>query len=244
MDRKTRILIVEDDMIIAANISLQLSNLGYEVTGLVTRGEEAIIHGKDNKPDIILMDINLKGNLDGIAAASIIQETHNIPIIYLTANSDEPTFARAKSTHPYAFISKPFSNLDLQRTIALVEEQLKENTDKLSFAPGIVQVMDDRIFVRHNGRMVKLLLEEINYIEADRNYSNLVTPNGAYLISTTLKVLEKELKSHKFIRVHRSYMVNISKLDVVGEHHLEIKRKVIPLSKSFKVNLLKHLHTI
>ncbi|MCM4169144.1 Protein-glutamate methylesterase/protein-glutamine glutaminase [Arenibacter antarcticus] len=245
MDQKTRILIVEDDMIIAANISLQLSNLGYEVTGLVTRGEEAILHAKANKPDIILLDINLKGDLDGITAASKIQETHNIPIIYLTANSDEPTFARAKATHPYAFISKPFSNLDLQRTIALVAQQIMNtNNDTIGDEQQHIQVMDDRIFVRHNGKMMKLLLDDISYIEADRNYSNLITSNGSYLISTTLKVLENELKNHKFIRVHRSYMVNISKLDVVGEHHLEIKRKVIPLSKTFKEHLLKHLHTI
>ncbi|GGW40411.1 response regulator [Arenibacter certesii] len=244
MEIKTRILIVEDDMIIAANISLQLSNLGYEVTGLVTRGEEAIIHAKSDKPDIILLDINLKGDLDGISAASKIQENHNIPIIYLTANSDEATFTRAKATHPYAFISKPFSNLDLRRTIALVVEQIKGSSEGVVDGFQNIQVLDDRIFVRHNGKMMKLLLDDISYIEADRNYSNLVTPNGSYLISTTLKVLETELKNHKFIRVHRSYMVNISKLDIVGEHHLEIKRKVIPLSKSFKQHLLKHLHTI
>ncbi|MDX1365675.1 MAG: response regulator [Arenibacter latericius] len=244
MERKTRILIVEDDMIIAANISLQLTNLGYEVTGLVTRGEEAVIHAISNKPDIILLDINLKGDLDGISAALKIQETQNIPIIYLTANSDEATFTRAKSTHPYAFISKPFSNLDLRRTIALVVEQIKGNSEGIVDGPQNLQVLNDRIFVRHNGNMIKLLLDDISYIEADRNYSNLVTPTGSFLISTTLKVLEAELINHKFIRVHRSYMVNISKLDVVGEHHLEIKRKVIPLSKSFKQHLLKRLHTI
>ncbi|WP_026811454.1 response regulator [Arenibacter latericius] len=244
MERKTRILIVEDDMIIAANISLQLTNLGYEVTGLVTRGEEAVIHAISNKPDIILLDINLKGDLDGISAALKIQETQNIPIIYLTANSDEATFTRAKSTHPYAFISKPFSNLDLRRTIALVVEQIKGNSEGVVDGPQNIQVLNDRIFVRHNGNMIKLLLDDISYIEADRNYSNLVTPTGSFLISTTLKVLEAELINHKFIRVHRSYMVNISKLDVVGEHHLEIKRKVIPLSKSFKQHLLKRLHTI
>ena len=244
MERKTRILIVEDDMIIAANISLQLTNLGYEVTGLVTRGEEAVIHAISNKPDIILLDINLKGDLDGISAALKIQETQNIPIIYLTANSDEATFTRAKSTHPYAFISKPFSNLDLRRTIALVVEQIKGNSEGIVDGPQNLQVLNDRIFVRHNGNMIKLLLDDISYIEADRNYSNLVTPTGSFLISTTLKVLEAELINHKFIRVHRSYKVNISKLDVVGEHHLEIKRKVIPLSKSFKQHLLKRLHTI
>jgi len=80
-----KIFIVEDEMIIAANISLQLSNLGYEVTGIAVRGEEAMLHIKENKPDIVLMDIQLKGNLDGIETVQLIQKEYEIPIIYLTA---------------------------------------------------------------------------------------------------------------------------------------------------------------
>jgi len=137
-----------------------------------------------------------------------------------------------------------FINLDLQRTIALVVDQIKENNQDTEDIPENFEVMVDRIFVRHNGRMVKLLLDEILYIEADRNYSNIITSNGNYLISTTLKVVGNEIKNHMFIRVHRSFIVNIFKLDVVADNHLEINRKVIPLSKSFKENLLKHLHTI
>tara|TARA_R110002049_G_scaffold10728_3_gene52188 strand:- start:15147 stop:15881 length:735 start_codon:yes stop_codon:yes gene_type:complete len=244
MNQKTRILIVEDDMIIAANISVQLSNLGYEVIGIETRGEEAILHARTNIPDIILLDINLKGTINGIEAAIEINKYKKIPIIYLTANSDEATFSRAKATHPYAFISKPFNSLNLQRTIALVVDQIEENKVEVKDISEHFELMADRIFVRHNGRMVKLLLDEILYIEADRNYSNIITSNGNYLISTTLKIVEKEIKSPVFIRVHRSFMVNISKLDVVTDNHLEINRKVIPISKSFKEHLLKHLHTI
>jgi len=110
MNQTTRILIVEDDMIIAANISVQLTNLGYEVIGIETRGEEAILHASANTPDIILLDINLKGRVNGIEAAIQIQKFKRIPIIYLTANSDEATFTKAKATHPYAFISKPFNH--------------------------------------------------------------------------------------------------------------------------------------
>lgn len=244
MKNQTRILIVEDDMIIAANISLQLTNLGYEVFGIVTRGEEAILHATTNMPDILILDVNLKGAISGIEAATEIQKTHNIPIIYLTANSDETTFAKAKATHPHAFISKPFNKLDLQRTVALVAEQLKEDPTESIGSSESFEAMEDRIFVRHNGKMVKLMLDEILYIEADRNYSNIITPTANYLISTTLKHVETELTNPKFIRVHRSYMVNISKLDVVADNHLEINRKVIPMSKTFKEYVLKHLHTI
>ncbi|MDP3470789.1 MAG: response regulator, partial [Algoriphagus sp.] len=89
---KTKILIVEDDMIIASNISLQLSNLGYEVTGIETKAETAVHHALEVKPDMILMDINLKGQSNGIDAAHAIRKYLDIPLIYLTANVDDSTF--------------------------------------------------------------------------------------------------------------------------------------------------------
>ncbi len=239
----TRILIIEDDMIIAANISLQLTNLGYEVTGIVSRGEEAIMQTKENPPDILLLDINLKGSLNGIETAKAIQKFRDIPIIYLTANSDEITFAKAKETHPRAFITKPFNKLSLQRSIALVVEQLKETT-VIPEPQKDLEVLKDRVFVRHNGKMTKLLLGEILFIEADRNYCTIVSERGSYMLSSTLKTMEEQLPTSNFIRVHRSFMVNISKLDVVGDHHLEINRKVIPLSKSHKEFLMNRIHTI
>lgn len=243
MDENTRILIVEDDMIIAANLSLQLSNLGYEVTGIESRGEEAVGHASANAPDIILMDINLKGKLNGIETVSIIQKNHDIPVIYLTANSDETTFAQAKETHPYAFISKPFSKLDLQRTIALVCGRIKDKKTIRESRPDI-EILEDRIFVRHKGKMTKLLLEDILYIEADRNYCTVKSNSGTYVLASTLKTMEEKLPKSDFIRVHRSYMVNISKLDVVADQHLEINRKVIPLSKSHKEFLMSRIQTI
>lgn len=244
MKNKVRILVVEDDMIIAAHICLQLTNLGYEITGIETRGEEAVVHAKVNTPDIILMDVNLRGTLDGIETAKMIQQKINIPIIYLTANTDEASFQRAKETRPYAFIPKPLNSVQLQRTFALVVEQLKDNKTETLNADLPMEVMDDRIFIRYNGKMNKLLLSDILYIEADRNYCKIVIASNHYLITATLKTMEEKLPKHKFLRVHRSYIVNIAKLDVVAEGHLEINRKVIPLGKAHRGSLLNRLQTI
>lgn len=244
MGRKYRILIVEDDMIIAANLSLQLTKLGYEVTGIESRGEEALHHAKVNIPDIILMDINLKGHWDGIETVQRIQEVRDIPIVYLTANNDDATFLRAKRTHPYAFISKPFNKLNLQRTIALVAEKLKDSLSEVHQGSDGFEILDDRIFVRHHGKMVKILLDHIMFIEADRNYCNIVTEQGDFLVVSTLKAMENRLRKGNFVRVHRSFMVNISKLDSVADSHLEIRRKTIPVSRSHKELLLGRLQTI
>src|SRR5690606_14362347 len=149
----------------AANISLQLSELGYEVTGILPHGEEALSHIKIDKPDIILLDISLKGEMDGIETAHEIQKHYKIPIIYLTANSDEAHFNRAKETHPYAFISKPFKKLDLQRAIELTVYRItmdvsseyngKENGEESHPTNGNATnfILIDPIFVHHNEKM-------------------------------------------------------------------------------------------
>jgi len=211
MDTKTKILIVEDEMIIAANISLQLTELGYEVTGIIPRGEDALLNIEENKPDILLLDINLKGSLDGIETAKAMQKTHNIPVIYLTANVDDAHFNRAKETHPYGFISKPFKKLDLQRAIELTISQLQSqpsesrstlSTNEKSF------ILSDSIFVRHHNTMVKVNIKDILYIEAERNYCRIYSKNKEYLLVMTLKDISEKLPSKHFLRIHRSFIVN------------------------------------
>lgn len=244
MESKTRVLIVEDDMIIAANMSLQLSKLGYEITGIESRGEEALVHTRLNTPDVVLIDINLKGSIDGIETAYSMQTTADIPIVYITANNDEATFEKAKKTLPFAFLAKPINMQALHRTLSLVKEHINKRKNEGAVKEELIEFLNDRIFIRHHGQMVKLLLDEILFVEADRNYCHIVTAKQMYLLTTTLKVMQDKLPGSIFVRVHRSYIVNITRLDVVAESHVEINRKVIPLSKSFKETLLKHLQTI
>jgi DNA-binding LytR/AlgR family response regulator len=250
------LLIVEDDMLIAAKVSMQLTTLGYEVTGIVPRGEEAIRHVADNPPDIVLMDINLKGTLDGVETAKAILKNADIPIIYVTANTDEATFNRAKETRPYAFISKPIKNLDLQRAIELTVSRLSEkkletaiqNSEPLHNMPeegdDAPFILSDRIFVKHKEKMVKLFLEDILYIEAERNYCRIYTKNKEYLLATTLKIMEEKLPLRHFIRVHRSFMVNLAQVDEVAENHVIINQKAIPLSHTLREYLLGRIQMI
>lgn len=247
MSEKIKLLIVEDEMIIAANISLQLTAMGYEVTGIVPRGEEALMHVKNNPPDVILLDINLKGELDGIETAREMQKTQNIPVIYLTANADDAHFNEAKDTHPYGFIAKPFKKLDLQRAIELTVSQVScRDSGSTGTDPqkDETPVLSDCIFVRHLNSMVKVKIEDILYIEAERNYCRIFSHSKEYLVVMTLKEMDNKLPSKHFLRVHRSYIVNISQVKEVATSHLVISRKAIPISKSLKEELLKRLQTI
>lgn len=247
MDTLIKILVVEDEMIIAAKIAMQLTSLGYEVTGILPRGEQAIEHVKENKPDIVLLDINLKGNLDGIETATQMQQLYNFPIIYLTANADEATFNKAKATKPAAFISKPFKQLDLQRAIELTISRMDDNETgpgaEKNMEEEIPCILSDRIFVKHKEKMVKIMIPEILYIEADRNYSRIFTGNKEYLLSITLKLIEEKLPESIFLRIHRSYIINISQIEEVLESHVKIAQKVIPMGAGLKDKLLQRINT-
>ena len=112
--QKAQILIVEDDGIVAMDIESRLKKLGYSVSGTVIYGEKAIEKVEELSPDLVLMDIVLKGEMDGIEAAEIIRSRFDVPVIFLTAYADEERFERAKLTIPFGYILKPFQDETLR----------------------------------------------------------------------------------------------------------------------------------
>ena len=125
---KARIMVVEDEAIIAADISAILQKLGYDVVHVACSAEEAIQKAAELFPDIVLTDIFLKGATDGIAAAEKIRTTLGIPVVFLTANSDESVFQKAKKTEPFGYVLKPFEESD--ELIAAVRQVLTDNQRK------------------------------------------------------------------------------------------------------------------
>ncbi len=239
---KIRILIVEDEMLIAANIAMQLENYGYEIVGIIPRGEEALKVVANEQPDLVLMDINLKGEIDGIQTALAMQKTGKIPVIYLTANTDDAHFNRAKATNPYAFISKPFKKLDLQHAVDLaVERILRENNEPKTEQNKLV--LDDRIFVKQNDLMCKILISDILYLEADRNYCQVYTKDKNYLLVNTLRNMEDKLPAETFQRIHRSFIVNLNFVNEFNHSNITVGSKILPLSKELRPELMARLRT-
>ena len=111
---KAKIMIVEDDRIVAEDIQESLKKLGYAVSAIVSFGKEAIKRAKEDNPDLVLMDIVLSGEMNGTEAADLIRSQFNIPIVYLTAYADEQVMERAKITEPYGYIIKPFEDRELK----------------------------------------------------------------------------------------------------------------------------------
>jgi len=135
---RARILVVEDEHIVAKDIATRLARRGYEVLSIVGSAEEAIEQAGAHRPDLVLMDIMLKGEMDGIAAADRIRELHDIPVVYLTAYADEKTLQRAKITDAFGYILKPFEERELYITIEMatykhtIEARLRTSEQWLS----------------------------------------------------------------------------------------------------------------
>lgn len=251
MEQQIKILVVEDEMIIGAKIAMLLNELGYEVTGIVPQAQEALSLIESIPPDIALLDINLKGAMDGIELATILSNEQGIPVIFLTANTDDATFNRAKTAKPYAFLSKPFKKLDLQRALELTISLMvnKETSSSIPSEPtGIREdipfVLSDRIFVRYKEKMVKIVFNTILFIEAERNYCRIITQTKEYLLAMPMKTLEDKLPANQFQRIHRSHIVNVLHVDEVSETYIMVGQKQLLLSKALRPAFLSRIKTV
>ncbi|SHN13223.1 two component transcriptional regulator, LytTR family [Cyclobacterium lianum] len=235
-----RIMIIEDDLVLATHLAQQLNNTGYQVSGIKTNGPDAILHFEKFQPQLLLVDIGLGGGMDGIETVSRIQEENDTTVIFLTGNDDQAHFEKARETQPFAFISKPFNFNELLRTLALATARMEAEQQR-SASAGFYP---DSIFIRNQNKLVKILYDDIHFVEAERNYSKIHTGEQSFLVVSPLKTLAGKLPAHLFIRIHRSYLVSIPKIDAIGDGFLEVNRRTIPVSKHFKQALLKKINAL
>ncbi len=145
-----RVLICEDDVLIAKATALLLQKVGYEVTDMVGSGEEAVRRAEQAKPDVILMDITLGGEIDGIEAAEQISSRMDVPVVYLTGSTEEDVFLRAKKTGPYAYLKKPVGKVELRHTLETTlykheaERRVRESEERLR---STLDSLNDFVFV-------------------------------------------------------------------------------------------------
>lgn len=248
---RINVLVVEDESIVSKDIQHSLKKLGYNVVGASPTAEKAIELAGSEHPDIILMDIMLKGEMNGIEAAQIIREKHAIPIIFLTAYADESTLSKAKVTEPYGYVLKPFKEIDLHTTIEMAiykhskEQEVMKERDLLY---SLVENKDNKdfIFVKSNSKLVKLKTSDIYYIEALKDYVVIHTKDARYTVHSTMKDIESKMGEGDFVRVHRSFIVRLEKVATIEYPNLTLENvdKLIPIGGSYKDDLAKRINTI
>lgn len=364
---KTRILVVEDESIVAKDIQKSLEKLGYEVPATASSAASAYEKLEQIRPDLVFLDIKLKGEEDGIHIAEHIKEKYNIPVIFLTSYVDQATLDRAKVTEPYGYIVKPFNESDLKTTVEMAlfkfsrDREVRESQQRLANALARVeesiivvdtegritylnekaenmlgyssataqgmdafglfvieeeggvamkkddlmarmrkdeswqksecyilvkrdnssigvsiaaspvhdeksqflgcaivisdkqqeaakpapevsaqatlldnQVIQNSFFVKKGSMLVKVYLDNIQWIQAMDNYVIIQTNADQFVIHSTMKDIEMKLPASKFLRVHRSYIIPIDKINVLDENTVLIGDKTIPIGKSYK----------
>ena len=249
---KSNILVVEDESIVSKDIQQSLKKLGYNISGAASTGEKAIILANETKPDLVLMDIMLKGDMSGIETAEKIKETLNIPVIYLTAYADENTLSRAKVTEPYGYIIKPFKEIDLHTSIEMAlykHSKEQEIIKERDFLYSLVENKEDDdgvIFVKSNSRLVKVKSNDILFVEALKDYVVINLGDAKYTIHSTMKDIEKKLSGNEFVRVHRSYIVRMDKITAIEQTNIVMDggKKLIPIGGSYKDDLFNKIKTI
>ncbi len=248
---KIKVLVVEDESIVSKDIQHSLKRLGYVICGAAATGEKAIELAVNEKPNIVLMDIMLKGEMNGIEAAEILKKEHQIPVIFLTAYADEATLTKAKITEPYGYIIKPFKEIDLHTSIEMAlykskkEKEVEKERDLLySLVEG--KSSRDFIFVKANSRLVKLNTKDIYFIEALKDYVVINTIDKRYTIHSTMKDMDKKLGNEDFIRVHRSFIIRLDKVATIEYPNLilEKDKKHIPIGGSYKDDLVKKINLV
>ncbi|MFY8021266.1 MAG: LytR/AlgR family response regulator transcription factor [Bacteroidia bacterium] len=237
-----RVLIVEDEFIIASNLKMMLEDLGYQPLNPVGTKKEAMEVLSNAGVDLAILDINLSGKQEGIEVAKFINEHVHIPFIFLTSNADKATINEAKLTFPKSYLIKPFTEEDIYSAI---EVALASNVKQDQSELDKLNIFKDSLFVKLGNKYFRVDINDIVYFEADGKLMHIYTKSGQkFSIRTSLEALFAQLKSYNFIRIHRSYCINSHYLEVINGDFVLVNKQQVPIGRNFRDDLLVNIKTI
>ncbi|MFN8277486.1 MAG: response regulator [Chitinophagales bacterium] len=226
--RVVKIGIVEDEMIIAEVLAMTLRKLGYTICFQASSFASAIASVADHQPDLVILDINLGEQKDGIDVARYLRHQSATPIIFLTANSDKSTLARTKEVKPEAYLVKPFTKEQLYAAIELALDHSAVGPEKRA-----------DILVKDGYTYIKVRVKEIVYITSEQNYVALhLQANKKVLVRNTLSQMLEQLDQQKFVRISRGIAVNIDFVTSLQAHQVLLGSHTFPVNKIHREALL------
>ena len=236
MKSKYKILIVEDEILVATDIQESLESLGYTVMGMVDTGLKAIDAVEKHLPDLILMDINLKGEMTGIEAAKIISKDSDVPIIYLTANADIDTVNKAKVALPYGYIIKPFTDKDLQTNIEIAifkfasDLKLKMESEQFNTFFDLKDHEKNQIIVHANKGLEKINIKDVYFIEKDNRQTIIHLADDEVITDRSFSELTGLFPQKYFIQVSKYFVINALKVFAVKYPEIIMADKMTVIS--------------
>ena len=222
------ILIVEDELLIAEDIKTTVEELGHNIVAVVVRADKAIEILNTQKVDLILLDITIKGDVNGIDLAEIVNQQFKVPFIYLTSHADPKTVNEAIKTAPQGYVVKPYSNSDLYTSIALAFEN--EKKEAITFSADTDR---DHFFLKIEGLYQKLFHKDIVYFRAAGNYIEVHQTDKKYLVRKTFKKISELIPASVFVQTHKSYILNKQKITSFNAKHVYIDQQEFLLGRTF-----------
>lgn len=231
---KHRILIVEDNFLFAAKLEKNLTDWGHEVLGIFENGQSVLSFLERDSPSLILMDINLKGGMNGVEVAQEISDKE-IPIIFMTGRTDDETFEAAKKSSAISYLVKPFDLLTLKSLIEFnafskLESETPDDDEKYTY-------------FRKNKERIKVAFREIQYVKSDRNYCDIFTDKGTFVLKISLTKLMEQLSDPRFLKSHRSYTINTERVAglLLSENKIRIGEILIPIGRKYRKEVIEKI---
>ena len=236
------IVLIEDEPLIAKGLILSLEEKGYDVLGTTNNAKDGLELIKSLKPDIALLDIQLKGEETGIWLARQLQQEYSIPYIFLTSFRDRETMEDAVKTMPYGYLIKPVDpdNLDVAIQIAF-ERYSQSRQEQVVQDEETEFVINDAIFLKDDTYFVKLKFDDILLVKASGNYIEIIAPRKKHVLKSSLKYFTQLVPEKQFFQCHRSYVVNLQKVEKIGYKNLLINDIEVPIVKDQREDLLNRL---
>ena len=226
------VLIIEDNPITAQDLSEILQENDMEVMGIQNSAEGALKVIETNPPDVLLVDIKLKGQMSGIDLVNDIRHKYELPIVYLTANSDKETVNKALETQPASFLTKPFEDRDV---LIAVELAFKKQFSKMNRREGSKKTFP-YVFLKSGSRFEKVKIDDIMFLVADGSYSKVITSEKEYILTGNLHQFINQIGDlgENFLRVHRSYLVNVNAISGLDNDYIFIDDISLPIGRSHR----------
>lgn len=247
--KEERILIVEDDLSIAENIQEILELLGYANIDIANSANQSIKLIKKFRPDLIFMDIKLKGDKDGIELGDIVKQMVDAPIVFVTSYSDPSIIERAKRIGPAGFIVKPFNTNDIHAIVEIVlyNKRIKPTAELALVKSGSESpfLVNDAVFIKADNSFERVAYHDIFFIEANGNMVTIFTKDRDYSIRKSMKEIEDILPSHLFLRVQKSYIVHLGQIQSFNTKDITLQQGgVIQIGRQYYNSFLAKLNTI
>ena len=244
---KINILIVEDTKAESDELVNVLVENDHNIVGIATSYTEALTLFYQNKVDLVIIDVFLNGQPEGITFAETISITPNAakPFVFLTSSKDRQIFERAKLTKPFSFLLKPFNELEVLYAIEMAVEKFYEQNNTFAKEDSEAVIGNDYLFIKKKSSLKKVAINEIIYIEVEERYCNIITSNEKFLVALSLTKITTLLDTNRFVKTHRNYIVNKNKITEIilqdnqivleGNHKVIVSEKYKDFVNKFKI---------